>query len=271
MIRTSGVYIKLTEYCFRCKKPDVDYWIAKTLIEKIDDFPDIYIDEIAFIAKTTSSSVTKFCKKLGYNSFKSMRTDIETLNIYGDGVKNLYGKFDSALNFKTDQSEEELITSFLDREKMTDKQIFELFDRNQLKRISDKIKKEKELVILGSLYSSSCVNFFRELLSLEGYTVFEIDRQADNQIIQNLLSEKDMAFIISLSGEWVNENKIWLNNNYFAELNLITVNNSVDYGHIFDEIIDLSVMGELFQSNYYTQRIINLWFISLVITLKSNK
>lgn len=271
MIRTSGIYIKLTEYFFRIKKPDVDYWIAKTLIEKIDDFPNIYIDEIAYLAKTTSSSVTKFCKKLGYDSFKSMRTDIETLNIYGQGEKNLYGEFDSSLKFSGHLTEEELISSFLDKEKLTDEKIFELFDKNQIKNIVEKIKNQKELVILGSLYSSSSVNFFRELLSIEGYTVFEIDRQADTRIIQNLLLEKDSTFIISLSGEWVRQNESWLKEDCFKSRYLITVNNVLDYSNVFDEVINLSNMGELFQSNYYTERIINLWFISLVINLKVNK
>lgn len=72
----SKVYIKLTEFLFRCIKADVNFNIAKVLIERIDDFPDIFIEEIAYSANTTPASVTKFCKKLGYPSFKEMRSDL---------------------------------------------------------------------------------------------------------------------------------------------------------------------------------------------------
>lgn len=271
MIKTSGIYIKLTEYCFKCKKPDVNYWIAKTLIEKIDEFPDIYIDEIAYVSNTTPSSVTKFCKKIGYGSFKDMKNDIETLNIYGDGLKKPSRRFKASFNFSDDSSEEELIEYFLERERNASSKILELFDREQFKRISKKLDGKKELVILGSIYSTSCINFFREIFSLEGFTVFEVDRQAEPEMIKQLINEKDMTFIISLSGEWVIANQKWLREDIDAEMNLLTTNESNNINEIFNEVINLSSMEDFFQSNYDTQKIINLCFVLLIITLKSNK
>ena len=60
---------KLCEHMFRLKKRDADYAIACVLLDKLEVFPDVTIDEVAFLAHTSASSVTKFCKKLGYSGF----------------------------------------------------------------------------------------------------------------------------------------------------------------------------------------------------------
>lgn len=73
----SQVYIRLNEHLFKCKKYDLNFLITKVLIERIDEFPNIYIEEIAYAAQTTPASITKFCKKLGYTSFKEMRCDLD--------------------------------------------------------------------------------------------------------------------------------------------------------------------------------------------------
>lgn len=114
---SSKVFIRLSENLFRCKKHDLNFQITKTLIEHIDEFPDIYIEEIAYAAQTTPASITKFCKKLGYASFKEMRYD---LDVYSDDLM--------MDQFGDSQTEEDTVAAILQREHETNKYIFDSFD-----------------------------------------------------------------------------------------------------------------------------------------------
>ncbi|MBS5370500.1 MAG: MurR/RpiR family transcriptional regulator, partial [Coprobacillus cateniformis] len=45
------------------------------MLDRLYEFPDITIEEIAYLANTTPSSVTKFCKRIGYNGFTNIKSD----------------------------------------------------------------------------------------------------------------------------------------------------------------------------------------------------
>lgn len=253
---SSKVYIRLSENLFRCKKYDLNFQITKTLIEHIQEFPDIYIEEIAYAAKTTPASVTKFCKKIGYQSFKEMRTD---LDVYTNEL--MMDQFDN------NKSQEDFLKAILEREYQINQYIFETLDAEQTKRIAKEIKTKKKIAIFGNNYSFSGVNFFRELLSEEGYLVMELNRSAENQLIESVLKECDAVFVISLTGEWVLENA-----DLFKELAIpkyiLTQRKREDFSNIFDETITFSTFDFILLSNYYSQKILHLWTMYLVMFLK---
>lgn len=62
---------------------------------------------------------------------------------------------------------------------------------------------KKRVAILGNSYSFTVVNLLRELLSQMGYLVFEVNRNAEDQLIKQVLLETDVCFIINLTREWV--------------------------------------------------------------------
>lgn len=254
----SKVFIRLSENLFRCKKHDVNFQITKTLIEHIDEFPDIYIEEIAYGAQTTPASVTKFCKKLGYASFKEMRYD---LDVYSNDL--MMDQFYLA------SSQEAYVEAILQREYEINKHIFASFDVPQLQRIAKKVKGAKKLAIFGNSYSFTGVNFFRELLSQEGYIVFESNRSAEDQLVESILAECDGAFIISLTGEWA-EAHVPLIQRQGIPLFLFTQREPTEFAAGFDEIITFNMFDFLLRSNYYSQKVLHLWTMDLVLQLKQN-
>lgn len=255
----SKVYIKLTEFCFRCLKPDVNSSIVKTLLERIGEFPDIYIEEVAYAARTTPASVTKFCKALGYDSFKAMRTDLQN---YSDS------RFLETAGEQ--QNADELLKQFLQKEHEIEQFIFDSFDRGQIERISSRFHPQKRIAIVGNPYSFSTVNFFREVLSQEGYLAFEINRQADETIIRQMTNETDIVFVISLTGEWVQQNKALLKDGTAKKI-MLTQYPFYDHEGIADEVVSFEKIDFLLHSNYYSQKVIQGWIVLLMIYIKSKK
>ncbi len=254
---SSKVYIRLSENLFRCKKYDLNFQITKTLIERIQEFPDIYIEEIAYAAKTTPASITKFCKKIGYQSFKEMRTD---LDVYSNELM--------MDQFEGNKNKEDFLENVLNKEYQINQLIFETLDADQTRRIAKSIKEKSKIAIFGNNYSFTGVNFFRELLSQEGYLVMELNRSAERQLIESVLQECDAVFIISLTGDWVLENKELFINQSMPNY-LLTQRKAEDFGNLFDEIITFDTFDFLLLSNYYSQKIIHLWTIYFVMFLKN--
>lgn len=255
-IKASRVYIRLTEFLFKCVKRDVNYVIAKQLIERITDFPDIYIEEIAYLSNTTPASVTKFCKRIGYSSFKEMRTDI------GVYTEELFLD-----NIHMDSGVDGAITGFIEQDQLIQKKIFSLFDQTQCLRIAEKIKTMDKIAVLGNTYSFSGVNLFRELFSQQGYTVYEVNRRAARDILSASFNEAEAVFVISLTADWVEKNQEFLHS-FHKPLFLLTQSDQSQYRDLFEEIIHFDQFEFLLSSNYYSQKVIHSWIILLSIYLK---
>lgn len=258
---TSRVYIKLAEFLFRCLKPDVNYSIAKVLIERINDFPDIAIEEIAYRANTSPASVTKFCKRLGYRSFKEMRTDL----IY-------YGSADLALLGHSQQgmSPKAMTQQFLDNNRRIEETIFQAFDQEQCQQIAAFLTSTKKIAVFGSTHSTSVVNLFRELFSQEGIIVYELHRRSEEEIVMQVLKEVDAAFFISLSGDWVKQTTDLLSLDVKAKKYLLTNQPVPFFPELFQEVISFENIEFVFNSNYYSQKVIQSWIILLAIYLKTS-
>ncbi|MCY9543568.1 hypothetical protein M5X00_15560 [Paenibacillus alvei] len=247
-IPSSPVYIRLTEFFFKCTKPSVYYTIVKVLIKKIHEFPDIYIEEIAYVANTTPASVTKFCKKIGYSSFKEMRTDLAPYS-----YKNPFSTIDWS------NSPQNMIEAMKIEEQNLNEKIYELIDLEQCKRIAQKLASTTEIAVLCNTFNFASANILRELLSLKGITVFEINRKADISVIKQMLREVDRCFIFSLTGKWLTENPDVLMEIQQSETPtfLLTSQPEPFHAHIFEEIISLEAFNFLFYSNYYSQKVIH--------------
>lgn len=46
-------------------KNEVDYSIARVLLDKAHEFPDVIISKVSYLSKITHTSVSRFCKKIG--------------------------------------------------------------------------------------------------------------------------------------------------------------------------------------------------------------
>ncbi|MDR2833581.1 MAG: MurR/RpiR family transcriptional regulator [Streptococcaceae bacterium] len=252
MNEKSKIYIRLSEFLFKCQKTDVNYYICKTLLSLIDEFPNITIEQIAYLSHTTAPTVTKFCKRLGYQSFKEMREDIEEY---------------SPIGF-FDEGENQSISDLLESQRAIEKEIYKHLDYEQIKRIATIIAEEKKIVALGNSYSFNSVNFLRELLSQLGIVVYEINRGVKKELLEDIILESKNLLIISLTNRWLVKEKQLLET-IDATNFLLTVQADEEMKHCFEEIVEFSQFEFFFRSNHYSQKVIQIWIMALGVEIKN--
>lgn len=248
-IAPSSVYIKLTEYFFKFVHNDADYQIARTLIWKINDFPHIMIEEIAFLANTAPSSVTKFCKKLGYHSFKAMKTDL---------VAYAAPDFFSFKEQLTDTADpQELISLFLEQDSMIQTASFEQFDTAVFQRIATRLKRAKVIACISNTYAFPISNFLRELLAPLGIPVLAINRRSEPEALRQVIQTTDVVFYISLTGQTVADYQEALAQTTHASAYQVLMTRKPQSKSLtfFQEVISFDACEPFFETNYYSQRI----------------
>lgn len=241
------VYARLAEFLSHCDKNNVDYYIVKTLIKKMEDFPDITIEQISFLANTTPASVTKLCKKLGYPSFKEMRHDIH-------GFSN-----SSMFNTLNQQTQGEALNDYIHqfhlKEHDITAQIINSLNLDLIQDISLKLKKCQKVTILSADYNSNIIALFREVLAMNKILLFDINRKNDEALIQDIVQESDCVFLTSLTAQWVKKHEALLHT-FNKEVYIIASTDISGFQTIYPH-----KYSHLFESNYISQRYLQIVFI----------
>lgn len=246
--RNTPVYFKLVDYLADCRHHDANYDIAKSLIEHIHEFPDIYIEQIALNAHTSVSTVTKFCKRLGYPTFKSLKEDICP---YADQGISIHSTLDT----------------FIEEDHRLTKDFFDWLDLEDLTIKLKIIIQHHPIVILNSSYSIPASNHLRSIFEVNHHKTFLLNRDIDDTVIFDLTKMNGVVLIISLTGRWLGKNQDTLQrltqNNvaYF----IITADASIDPHHL----ISLPPLNTLFHSYYHSSRYLNLLTIAMEMALST--
>lgn len=251
----SRVYIKLSEFIFNCTKATVDYEIAKILMNRIKELPDIYIEEIAYAANTTPSSISKLAHKLGYSGFNEMKND--TLSYFENPKRTL---------FDNETKIESSIDIFLDHEYKIGSDIFNSIDIDQSKRVAQNIKQETKIAIIADKFFFTEINLFRELLNSHNITIYTINRNSTPDIILDIIQNINTVFIISLTGNWIFENTSYLKDNT-VDWYLMTHPNNHDFESLFKEIIYIKRPLVPPGSYPFSKKFIEYWITLLHIIL----
>lgn len=250
----SPVYIKLSEYIFYCRKKSVNVNIALVLLDKVQEFPNIYIEEIAFLANTTPSSVTKFCKELGYERFLDLKQDI--LPFYP---------------LQTEMISDGL--SAIEREKNRLNDIYQHIPYDKCLSIAHGILGAKRLLIICNDYSFNTSNMLRESLSSRDRMVYQLHRGSDIHLLEKFLTLTDMVLLINLTGEWLVKHPQL--HPLLTEKNAVYFTANPDRGkmaELFNIVIDFSETPHFFSSNYYSNQVMTsttYQIIQLVHSLKN--
>ncbi|WP_049945585.1 MurR/RpiR family transcriptional regulator [Candidatus Stoquefichus massiliensis] len=254
--------VRLTEYLFNIKKFDTNFIIAKVMLDKLSEFPDVSIEQIAYLSNTTPSTVTKFCKKLGYLGFSQIKEEATivkfpglTKNILDNHIchnpKDFYNYFT--------QSTQELYES-----------LFILFDHQQISRIAKQLSECQKVVVYTGLHGFSSANLFCEMMRSFDIVVYEVDRDAEYSLIEKTYHLADMVFIISLTGFWLDQifehsDSSVISNNY--DKSILLSYNLMNTDYSFKEIVDFSHINGFFESNYISSHVLQSFFILLTAYL----
>ncbi len=185
---------KLSEYLFSLKKLDVNFMIAKIMIDKLNEFPNVTIEEIAYLANTTPSSVTKLCKRIGYNGFSDMRVSDKSKNTIFP--YHYVGK---------DYSRSEFIDDYMYTVNQIYHNIENYLNKKDILDIANKIKKGKRITIISTIFGYNSFMTFNEFMIDYNKMVYNINRDCDDCLIEDAYKKSDLVFVISLTGQWMKE------------------------------------------------------------------
>lgn len=174
----SPLYVRVSEYLFYVGKRNVFTAIAKAVIDKIEDFPDVNIEELALYCNTTPSSITKFVREIGYGSFQELKNDIAPYRLAHHGIKGL--------------TEQKII-----------EEIYNYIPYNECKALAEVINNSHSVIILSNSFIFNIANFMRESISGRNRKVYLVERSND-ELIRSILRQVDCLFILTLTGQWIN-------------------------------------------------------------------
>ena len=247
----SKVHSRLLEYLETVNKNSSDYTIAKVLLEHINEFPDITLEQIASLSYSAPSSVTKFCKKIGYGSFKEMRYDVEGYSTHFIG---------SELNYNSLHS---YIDEFHQMEVNNDQDILSKLNIEMVYELALKIKKAKKICILQASYNHNIVSFLSEILIVHNKIAVSINRSNDQAFLKENIQESDLVILTSLTGDYVHKRKEFLDT-IEQPVYILSGEQILDYKCIYpDHYL------ALFNSYYNSQRYI--YIIALLLNFYLNQ
>lgn len=249
----------LSEYVFSNLKLDVNYSIARVMLEKIGDINDISIEEVAYRAHTSPGSVTKFCKKLGYANFKELKADkyqYAYADVFHDMI-HISGTrgIDSAMNFFVEENKKKML------------EIINGFDHEQIKRISRRLQEVKSGAIFSGLHGFASANFFTELATYYGIGLYEINRTSEISMLKTVLDSERLVFVISLTGKWMDNyiEALEITPEISEKIILISYNNTEKYRNYCSEIVSLSNVHEFYLSNYFSSTTLSMLFLLIIV------
>jgi len=258
-----GVDVRLAEYMFSSNKKDVNFSIARVMVQKLSEMHDITIEEIASLSNTTPASVTKFCHKLKYDSFKELRTT---------AIRDKSSTIFRSVQLKAKEEGVEAALDFFNGEiQKRFTEAFATFDMAQIERIAKRLNISKGTAVFCGMHGFPAANLFWEMLTPFEIPVYEINRDSENAVLTSLLDSEDIIFIISLTGQWMNKRapKLNINEGIAEKIILITYQNPCEVEHrsLCGEIVSLASYNNLFGSNYMSTSLLQSFFILLTTYL----
>lgn len=184
--------VRLTEYLFLEKRQSADAAIAFCLLDRMDQFPELYLDEIAARSHTTPATVSKFLRKIGFESFGGMKTDSLILDF-----SSVWPMIPPKENL------ESMMMAFLETRYEIEKAVCRWILRQNLSQVAEEIWQTRKVWMLCGIHSIASVNYFAELCARLDVQVLPVNRDADACLLQSALFHGAPVFIISLSGQWI--------------------------------------------------------------------
>ena len=206
---------------------DTNFILAKYFLDHFRDIPRLSIYQIAEECFTSRSSVQRFLKSIGYDTFTELKDSVAEVN---DHQKSYLTYVDH-----TD------FPNYL-REKLDDMMhdINNMAQKQKLKRLAEKIHDSETVFIVNAEDSSSAARIFQQqMLAMDRLVRLVTSSAHTNPDILKNLSERDCVITCSASGNFalMLDREISEVKAYKA---LITLNRTLMFENSYDSIFYLS-------------------------------
>ena len=173
-------------------KKDINYNIAIYILEHIYDLKDMGIKELAEACYTSTTSILKFCKVIGYDSYSEFKRQF---------VSNIEIRKVQLKTKLANLTEEDLLNKL---------QYFsnEVIDKDVLLRAINEcilvIQKTKKIYLYGATFPIALSQSFIEDMAMLGVSCQVVQMSRGNQEIEK---NNGLHMIISLSGRFIEINR----------------------------------------------------------------
>lgn len=231
---------------------DINYVLANYLLERIDVLDKISIYDVIDYCYVSRSTIHRFVKSIGFESFTHMKDNIRHMRIHSKAFIDFVNQ--SSFN-------DYIMNSMVDMLK----DINDTIDQQNIGLLVDLIRASHNVVILNSDTSSSSAKEFQLEMTSLGRLIKLVTNISSNAGILSTLTKDDLLITCSASGNYAITTKDDVKD-VKAYKFLITLNHAKQFEEYYDTIIFLS---DKFQSceyisngmqNVYTRYGINYFF-----------
>lgn len=219
---------------------DINYHIAKTLLENFHKIEGFSLETAAEVCNVAPSTINRFCKRIGFRNFSNLRNSVIK---YGAPLEK------NDIDLSGDRFIEQLKENV---------EIIENIPREQIERIVKQISKSRRVVILGfEKHQIQALELQKKILLAGKFCECNtnIFKQMD---VLDILTEEDMIITISIQGYLLSEEFL-----LFEKLKrtkgkklLITFSKPHQHLELFDEILQC---GKIENSAVSSQTLLRLF------------
>lgn len=252
----SSIRIRLLSIINHEEMDSTNFVIAKYLLEKIDVLNTISTKEISEECNVSKASISRFCRKIGYEDFQELQYGFIT---FDPGFANKY-------RMKTKKPEEEIIHTYLSNVHSAVSNLEETLDFDLLNELVIDMQKYDRVVLMGQVQSSFPAFSLQNDLTSLGKFMYCTENMLEQEKMLKESTEQDLIIVFSAGGRFFERtlsnmkvmNRLNLPKIYFITCNLKYKYEFV-YRHIalekeygFTSQITLSMYANLITLHYRT-------------------
>lgn len=186
-----SVYNILNHFIYKDSNTGIKQIIAKEMLNRLNEIPEIKLEELANICDVSRSSIIRFCQELGFDDFTHFRKSVKSNFICIDKTReNLLPEI---TNIENDEIDSNRLFTILNE---IEGSIIDKVDHNQLKKIANDIYEFPYIYVYGDGFSNLIGEYLR--LQLSYNNKFIQNRLNINQV-ENLPTQKNKTLGILIS------------------------------------------------------------------------
>lgn len=256
------VYYKLAEIANLSFRDSLDYVIAKEMLQNIDTISDMSIDKIANICCTSTASITRFCQKIGYDSFKELKYNINQNKSLHKLIDTYYEKnLNKDINIK-----KAILDTKIKFEYIINYSLLTI-EKSSIDFVIERIINNNRIAIFCATHELSAVVLFQALLKQYHKKVDIILCNTDPSKIDYVLENVDFIIYLTYGGRWMRRSLELVKKviNSSIENCVICLNDEYIKKYSFDKIIKFNFAEQL-NGNYFEFFVFLFSVISSAIT-----
>lgn len=190
-----SIMSQLLSYVNYSDENNVDRDIAKAILLNYNKIPSLTIYDLADICFVSASSITRFIRNLGYESYKSFKNEMKnTLKIDVDYSKSVH--------FATKEDLQPIFKRYTDNVIENIQYTFDHIDYKQLYRVAEMIYQADEIAFFGLEYANFLgIHFQNKMASLNKFINIGVTDEKQLELAKEA-REGMLVFIVSLEGSY---------------------------------------------------------------------